>query len=483
MTLLKRIIAVLSLALFSVVPAAQAGIYFEYAPDPWQSLRLNVSAGDTPYQFFQSASDFTMTGFDLWVDNTGNSGNVTFTVLDDQNTTLGQETVTLSPTPSVPGGTKLHVDLSTALTISHYRTYSIQISSTLPGFGLYYANRINILEHNLQYTTEYALGVASLGSVKQNYTFKFALTDSTEDQAGSEPDPEDPEEEAPAATSSVATIISNARIVSVTQTTVTAAWTTNLAADSRATIRSQLNPLYLYTSTYDPTLELEHTLVITGLVPGSLYFIDFFSQQNPSEPILTTYTVSFATAAGTTAPPTPPATPSPAPTPTPTPPPTTPTPTPTSSAPGTTSDEEDEEETAPTDTSNTAQLPPALFSAGSGSESFSINWNAPEGGEPNGGYRIDIFDENHQLIRQLRAPSGTYNRNVAILPPGTHEVIVYADRDGVYEKVAAPTSFEAEKTRSPLFWFWYLIGVVLAVGIGFAFLFSRHEKTELTPLE
>ncbi|MDO8601690.1 MAG: hypothetical protein Q7R62_00965, partial [bacterium] len=80
-------------------------------------------------------------------------------------------------------------------------------------------------------------------------------------------------------------------------------------------------------------------------------------------------------------------------------------------------------------------------------------------------------------------PADATSRNVAILPPGNHEVIVYTDNDGVFEKVGAATSFEAKKARSPLFWFWYLMGVVLAVGIGFAFLFSRREKTELAPLE
>lgn len=467
---LRRIIATLSLVLLSCAPLASAGTYFEYAPDPWRSYRLAVSTVASPYQFFQSASDFTLTGFSFWVDNTGSAGNVTFTLLDDGNATLAEESITLNQTPAVPGGTRLNIELTEPVEISHYRTYSIQISSTLSGFGLYYANRINILEHNLQYTTEYALGVAQLGSEQQNYTFKFALEDPTDGSSSEITPPEETpgEEPTPSSTEPLVTVISNARITSITGTTAVAAWTTNLAGDSRVTVRSQLNPLYVYTTAYDDALELEHALQITGLTPESGYFVDFFSQQNPDEPILTTYTVAFTTAqasaaeaaaiaaaASSTPPTTAPSS-------------TEPTPVVTTPA---------------SSTPTTPSLPAVVFGAGNGTDSFSINWQTPAGGAPNGGYRIDIFDQDNRLIRQLKAPADATNRTVAALPSGDHEVIVYADRDGVYEKVASPTSFEAKKSRSPLFWFWYLMGVILALIIAFAFLFSRREKTELAPLE
>ena len=473
----RRFIGILSLIILTYVPVTHAGTYFEYAPDPWRSFRLAVSTGATPYQFFQSASDFTLTDFSFWVDNTGSSGDITFTLLDDENTTLAQKTVTLGQTPAVPGGTRLRVPLTASVEISHYRTYSIQISSTLIGFGLYYANRINILEHNLEYTTEYALGIAQIGTEQQSYTFKFALGDPTEDSSGSNEVIEEAitTEDTPSSTAPITTTISSARITAITGTTAIATWTTNVAADSRVTVRSQLNPLYVYTTGYDDSLELEHTLTITGLTPNSGYFVDFFSQQNPDEPILTTYSVSFTTSALTpaeqqTASAAAAAASAAAST-------TTTTATSSQQTTATTTI------TAATTTSAAANLPAIVFGQGSGADSFTVNWQTPAGGTPNGGYRIDIFDEQHRLIRQLRAPSDVTSRNVAILPPGNHEVIVYADRDGVYEKVAAPTSFEAKKARSPLFWFWYLMGVILSLLIAFAFLFSRREKTELAPLE
>lgn len=471
----KRFTWALSLVILACAPIAHAGTYFEYAPDPWQSYRLAVSTGAAPYQFFQSASDFELTDFSFWVDNTGSSGDVTFTLLDDQNTTLVEKTVTLGQTPAIPGGTRLRVQLTNPISISHYRTYSIQISSNLLGFGLYYANRINILEHNLQYTTEYALGVAAIGSEQQSYTFKFALGDPTENGNGdTELSEETPvSEETPTSTAPTATTITNARITSITGTTAVAAWTTNVAADSRTTVRSQLNPLYVYTTAYDDALELEHTLILTGLTPNTGYFVDFFSQQNSDEPILTTYSVSFttgnltddeaeaaqeATASASST---------------------------TSSSTGQTSStsQQTTNATSTSTTNATTSLPAVVFSPGTSGDSFTVNWQAPAGGTPNGGYRIDIFDEDHRLIRQLHAPSDATSRNVAILPPGSHEVVVYADQDGVYTKVAAPTSFEAEKARSPLFWFWYLMGVILSLLIAFAFLFSRREKTELPSLE
>ncbi len=469
------------LALLAVsAPLAQARVYFEYAPDPWRSTRLVVSANDTPSQFFQSASDFDLTGFDFWVDNTGSSGSVTFTLLDDSSATLAEKTITLQHLAAVPGGNKFHVELSQPIAISHYRTYSIQIESTLIGFGLYYTNRLEFLEHNLEYTNEYVLGVATLGAEEQSFTFKFALHNP-------EPDPNvTPEaaEEEPTASTTVATVITNARIVSVTDTTALAAWTTNVAADSRMTIRTQLNPLYLYTSGYDPTLELEHTLLITGLAPNVNYFADFFSQQTVTEPILTTYSVAFKTLAAQTPvePPAPPPPPAPVPEPEPAPAPE-PEPEPEPAPAPTPEPDVDDETPAITEQTPNENLPTLTFGEGEGSESFSINWSAPASGEPSGGYRIDIFDADHRLVRQLRAPAGTYSRNVAVLPAGTHDVIVYADNNGVYEKVGSPTIFEATKARSPLFWFWYLMGVVFAVGIGLAFFFSRREKTELTPLE
>ncbi len=474
MTYRKRLIALLTLLMCSLAPVTQAGIYFEYAPDSWRSFRLATSAVATPSQFFQSATDFTLTGFSFWVDNTGSAGPVTFTVLDDENTTLTQETVTLGQTPSSAGGTRLRVELDEPVAISHYRTYSIQISSSLPGFGLYYANRINILEHNLEYTTEYALGVAKLGAEEQSYTFKFSLEDPTEGSTSYEEDETPPEEITPTSTGTQATVISNARVTSIAATTAIAAWTTNVAADSRVTVRSQLNPLNIYTTAYDDALELEHALLIIGLQPQTTYFVDFFSQQNPEEPILTTYSISFTTAVA------PPAAPAAAST----------TPATSSTAATATSTSSQSTSTATGATTNTASttsasanLSPVTFGPGAGSDSFTVHWNTPAGGAPNGGYRIDIFDEDHRLIRQLRAPGDATSRNVAVLPAGSHEVIVYADRNGVYEKVGAPTMFEAKKTRSPLFWFWYLMGVIFAVGIGFAFLFSRREKTELAPLE
>lgn len=471
----KRFIWTLSLIILTCAPVAHAGTYFEYAPDPWRSFRLAVSTGATPYQFFQSASDFTLTDFSFWVDNTGSSGDVTFTLLDDENTTLAQKTVTLGQTSAIPGGTRLRITLNAPVEISHYRTYSIQISSNLLGFGLYYANRINILEHNLQYTTEYALGIAQIGTEQQSYTFKFALGDPTEgSNGGSGLVDETPIiEETPSSTAPIVTTISSARITGITGTTAIAAWTTNVAADSRVTVRSQLNPLYVYTTAYDDSLELEHTLIITGLTPNSGYFVDFFSQQNPDEPILTTYSVSFTTGALTSAEQQAAAAAASS---------TTSTVTATSSTQQTTT-ATTTTTAATTTTSAAANLPAVVFGQGNGADSFTINWQTPAGGAPNGGYRIDIFDEQHRLIRQLRAPSDATSRNVAILPPGNHEVVVYADKDGLYEKVAAPTSFEAEKARSPLFWFWYLMGVILSLLVAFAFLFSRREKTELAPLE
>jgi hypothetical protein len=446
-----RVTLLILFSLFLASPAsAHDGIFFEYAPDAWASKRHSVLSDATPYQLFQPTSDFLLTGFDFWVDNTESSGSVTFTLSDSDNATIATKNITLPQIASIAGGTKHHIDLTNSQTLHGGQTYSIQITTQLPGMGLYYADRINFLEHNRLYTTPYTHGAARLGSTEQNFTFKFALH--SPDVAGGED--EEPEQEPPATPSSTVVSISNARIADVGANTVTAAWTTNIAADSRITLRTQLNPLYITHTITDATLELEHTLTVHGLSPNTNYFADVYSSQGETL-VLSTYTLSFKTDPG--APPVPPA------------------------APATTTTTPSQSATSSTPTSSSTL--PGLGVGAQGLGTVEVTWSAPTDGEPSNDYRIDIFDENRNLERQITVPSGTHSKEITQLAGGEHHIVVYANDNGVYEKVATPTTFSLNN-RASFLNIIILVSLLAGAGIGgYMFYKSRKTKSALPPEE
>lgn len=496
-----------SLLAFPLLAFAHGTVYFEFAPDAWASKRLIVSAGEAPYQLFQPASDLTLTAFDLWADNTGEAGPVTFILADSEGTTLATKNITLPELAAIPGGNRLHVNLPSDVQLHAGTTYSIKIDSSLLGFGLYYADRLLFLDHNQEFTSEYINGTARLGQVEQPFTFKLALR--TPESAGATSNDEDAETSTPtvpAPTQHIA--ISNARVTSVTATTATLAWSTDIASNSSASARNQINPLYVVSSAYDPTFELEHTLTITGLSPSANYFADVFSSQG-SELVLTTYTISFTTLAyqpvstppnPTAPPPAPPAptTPAQQPSTQQTAPPstqTTPPTTNTTPAAGTTGGQTGTATqgtgtsgatgSSGTTGSTTATGGPAItVGAGSDSDETAISWNVPAAGAPTNGYRIDIFDRNHNLERQIRVPAGTNIKEIAQLDTGLHHVVIYADNDGVYTKVAPSTTFLLQSKNTDMLWKIIVLVILWVVGLGGYFRWKfKKEKTVLSPEE
>lgn len=482
--------APLLLSAILTAPLAQAhgDVYFEFAPDAWASMRHVVSAGETPYQLFEPSSALLLTAYDLWVDNTGDAGLVTLTLADDEGTTLRTNTITLPSLPAVPGGNKLHINLSSDLLLTAGRQYSIKIDSSLLGFGLYYADRIAFLGHNEATRGTYSYGAARLGQAVQPFSFKFGLRKTpasgaatTDTDTGLVGAPPATTTTPPPVTQQIS--ISNARIISTTGTTVTIAWSTDIAADSRASVRSQLDPLYVVASGYDPTLELEHTLTIGGLIPKVNYFADVFSSQG-SELVLTTYTLSFKTgSAAATAPTTPSATP-PAATPqTPTTPssPTAPSPsTPAASQPATSPNAT----TGAPQGSSSPSVPQITIGEGDADGAL-ISWPSPAPGEPEPTrYRVDVFNSNRNLVRSIQVPAGTTSKDVPKLEPGIHHAIVYAERGGVFSKVAPAVTFLLQSNDMGLIWKIVLLTILWIVGIGGYFVWKfKKEKTVLPPEE
>jgi len=154
-----------------------ADSYFEFDPAYYNTTSLNVADVETPSEAFIPQNDF-LDGFDLWLDNDGTSGPATFT-LSAGDDVLISKTVTIPWIAKVAGGQRFHVSFN-QLAVSNDQTYSIKIVSNLPALRLFYANRINLLPQNAPHLSEFADGIAYLGSEKQDFSFKFALYEDTE---------------------------------------------------------------------------------------------------------------------------------------------------------------------------------------------------------------------------------------------------------------------------------------------------------------
>ena len=99
-----------------------------------------------------------------------------------------------------------------------------------------------------------------------------------------------------------------------------------------------------------------------------------------------------------------------------------------------------------------------------------MNWSAPTGGSPKEGYRIDIFDKNRNLIKQIIVSNDDHNIEIT-LPEGEYYSVVYANDGKVMEKVAKPTSFTVSNDTflKRLIILWpYLFGTVIGA-VAFVF--------------
>lgn len=505
----RRRVFLLTTTLFLLATTSPAlahdSILFEFAPDPWQSQRHGFVVGSQVYQVFAAPANMTLSGFDLWVDNPSPTGNATLRLYDEAQQTLSTIAASIPHLAFTEGGHKLHFDLPTPIELTAGQDYSLQFTTQLANIGLHYADRIQVLEHNKAFTSEFTNGAAKIGGVVQPFSFKFALRGpgpATYNSGTSTPPATPPPTPTPV-------IISNARVVTTTPYSATFAWTTNIATDSRVAVRTQLNPLYVIASNSDPTLELEHTVTVSGLSPNINYFADMYSSPGGQE-VLTTYTVAFTTANGPPLPP-PPA-PNPNPTPNPNPPPPSPTPNPNPSpAPSPSPDPTPSPSPSPNPTPSPSPSPnpspspspspnptpspspntnpgstPGSGGGGGGIGATSgagagttLSW--PSGGGGAGGYRIDIFDANNNLEQTVHAPAGVVSQNVQGLIPGTHRVIVYsANEDGTFVKVAPPQSILISERKS-------YTGLMITIGIlvaiaGGLWLWVRKTKRETTVL-
>ncbi|HTP56843.1 MAG TPA: hypothetical protein VMJ72_01005, partial [Candidatus Paceibacterota bacterium] len=112
-----------------------------------------------------------------------------------------------------------------------------------------------------------------------------------------------------------------------------------------------------------------------------------------------------------------------------------------------------------------------------------VQWNPPAAASPSGGYRVDVIGSDGRLVRTVHTTAT--NANVGDVPAGSR-IIVYADNNGVYQKVAAPASIVTHPRSTAeqlLTWAPYLLGaLVVLIGAAIAVLKLRKPKNTEPPV-
>lgn len=197
--------------------------------------------------------------------------------------------------------------------------------------------------------------------------------------------------------------IANARIVSVTDRSVKLSWDTNRAADSTLIISTDPLGAAIAAQAIDGTLELVHTVQVTGLSANKSYYVTIVSRD--ASAVMAAQVISFSTTRQTS-----------------------------TSLPA----------AEPLSTIQTTVVQQETTA------SAAVSWGVPAAGEPSGGYRIDIIDVHGNLFRTERVSAGTHSLEVAGLSGGEYYAIAYADKEGVMEKIAEPASISVRKVPPPI---------------------------------
>ena len=235
-------------------------------------------------------------------------------------------------------------------------------------------------------------------------------------------------------------VISGAKIVSVTDQSVTATWQTDLAATSIMIVSLDPMGANIIASLNDQTMEFFHTMTITGdLLPQTNYFAALVSSLPTGQSA--SQVVGFTTLVSTA-------------------------PQNTTSTTSTTSTTQTNTTQTQTNTSNitnnstsssnithidTTQVPAnqvtgasaalpeptiTIVTAADGSQILEIEWKAPSYGEPNRGYQIDILDAENRLAERIVVEAGIHKIQIKTLPVGNYHLLIYANQDGVLTRIA-----------------------------------------------
>ncbi|MBI5147888.1 MAG: fibronectin type III domain-containing protein [Parcubacteria group bacterium] len=510
MTMKIKILKIAAGLFFFIAPRLVfAASYFEFAPDISNSVQLAAASAT---QTFRPINDF-LKGVDVWLENEGANASLDFFFYDKNGVLLLEKTAAVPYLNKKWGGRRFSVGFDRQIAVNPLDFYSFKLTSSSENLLIYYANRVQLLQHASPYFSQDIVGSAEIGDLK-DITLKYALNEEAENNPpaisgatttiissaavkisfnGSEPidykieyapsgetaksstaysgyyqfcgtglsfcavtlsvspnsrydyeifakdawgnesrlsgvfdslavaggeSSSEPLPESPPA-DSVPPAISDLRVAGVTESSVKIAWQTDEAADAELAISKKADGSSPLTLLNDFTVELEHVIQTGGiLTPATRYYAVAKSKDAAGN--FATATLAFTTAetAGEGAPiaaQTPPL--------------------PSSAEPAATG-----QAASGTEAASSSPLTVSFTIAaadGGSSPVLEVTWQAPPDGEPNGGYRVDIFDENNNLTQQKFLPAGVYRATFDDLPAGNYYAIVYANRDGVFEKISA----------------------------------------------
>ncbi len=485
-----------------------AASYFEFAPDISNPFPLAAASAT---QAFRPINDF-LNGADIWLKNEGAGASLNFSLYYENGALLVEKTAAVPYLKEQWGGQRFHVGFDRQIAVNPLDFYNFKLQTSSENLQIYYANRVQLLQHASPYFSQDIIGSAELGDY-ENAILKYALYEEAESNPptlsgatttvisqtavkisfnGSEPidfkieyalsgeaaksstaysgfyqfcgtnlsycavtlpvspnsrydyeifardewgnesrlagffesaavvSGESPAQPVPLPPSDEnPPVISDLRVVGVTDNSVKIAWRTNEAADAELAIAKNRNGSSPLTLVNDSTAELEHVLQTGGVLTSETRYFAIAKSKDAAGNFATG-TLEFATIQAAEEPPAEKAAP----------------PSPKAAEqPAAGQGEVTERGTA----GGISLAVSFTVSAGEsgGGYVLLVEWQAPPDGEPNGGYRVDIFDENNNLARQEFLPAGVYRASFDDLPAGNYYAVVYANRDGVFEKISA----------------------------------------------
>ena len=170
---IKILFIIFSLFFFSITGAFAAELkYFESSYDAAGNLTL-ATAGPS-YQYFIPYDDY-ISGFDIWVENEGNSGTASFGLRDSNDNLLSAKTISIPHIARAPAGQKLHIVFDQPVAIVSLQTYKIKMVSSMPKLKIYYSNLVDYQVHNATNSIEKQIKPAYIGANEQGFFFKLAL--------------------------------------------------------------------------------------------------------------------------------------------------------------------------------------------------------------------------------------------------------------------------------------------------------------------
>lgn len=175
-------LAVLFFSQLSSPARVEAGVFYELNPDSYLASPLLAATSQNLYLLFKPQNDF-LTGFDVWVDNVGPSGAVTFALRNDADSIVSTKTISVGTINPVQGGTKLHVNFPGAAAISNTKIYSLQIATDMPDARFYYVDNVKIIQHTSPVLSPYLTGVTKINDAEQDFVLKFALYEDSDTAA------------------------------------------------------------------------------------------------------------------------------------------------------------------------------------------------------------------------------------------------------------------------------------------------------------